>query len=144
MNKFEELKKKYDDAVTTYDDIERVYREISHKRMSAEMEIESVLLNTVVAILEDVTGRSVNLQKGVNVSYLGTDGVLIIGKVKSYAILLEFHELTKSGKVSAKKKFYVEFYYNRKTGIMTFDEEFFGTPEEVVEFLKTYDRIKFK
>ena len=144
MNKFEELKKKYDDAVTTYDEIEKEYREISHKRLSAGMEIESVLLSTVVAILEDVTRRGVNLQKGINVRYRDTDGVLVIGKVKSYAILLEFHELTKSGKVSAKKKFYVEFYYNSKTGIMTFDEEFFGKPEEVVEFLKTYDRITFK
>ena len=144
MNKFDELKKKYDDAVTTYDEIEKEYMQISHKRLSAGMEIESVLLNTVMAILEDVTGRSVNLQKGINVSYLGTDGVLILGKIKSYAILLEFHELTKSGKVSAKKKCYVEFYYNSKTGIMTFDEEFFGKPEEVVEFLKTYDRITFK
>lgn len=144
MNKFEELKKKYDDAFTTYDEIDKEYNAIRYKRISADVAVQYALCDTVTAILEDVTGHSVNLQKGINVSYLGTEGVLIIGNVKSYEILFEFHELTKSGKVSGKKKFYVAFYYNSKTGTMSFDEEFFGKPEEVVEFLKTYDRITFK
>lgn len=144
MNKFEELKKKYDDAVKTYDEIEKEYNAIMHKKISADIALQYAIRDTVTAILEDVTGRKVDLNKGIDVKYLGIDGVLVIGKVKSYAVLLEFHELTKSGKVSAKKKFYVEFYYNHKTGTMTFDEEFSGTPEEVVEFIKTYDSIMFK
>lgn len=144
MNKFEELKKKYDDAVTTYDEIEKEYDAIKIKRISADVAVQYAMRDTIIAILEDATGRKVDLYKGIHVRYIGTDGVLIIGKVKSYAVLLEFHELTKSGKVSAKKKFYVEFYYNSKTGTMTFNEEFSGTPEEVVEFIKNYDSITFK
>ena len=148
MTKFDELKKKCGDAFTTCGDIETQYDDIMMKKVSATVAVEYAVFDVVVAILEDVVGRKINLQRGIDVRYINTDGVITKGNTKKYGnlavVTLEFHELTKSGRVSAKIKSYIDFVYYIKTGDVMFNEEFTGTPEEVVEFIKNYKWITFK
>lgn len=144
MNKFEELKKKYDDAITKYDEIDKEYNAIRSKRISADIAAQFAIRDIVTAILEDVTGGKVDLYKGVAVKYFGIDGVFTYEEANVDSVRIGFYELTKSGKVSAKKKTYFTFYFDRKTGDINFDGEIIGTPEKVVEYLKNNSTITFK
>lgn len=144
MNKFEELTKRYSEAAAVCEELRHAYAELSVKLGNAEDAEKCVIIDIVNAVLSEVAGHDVNIAIGICASYVGIDGALELGKRTGFGIKLEFHKLTKSGKISERANGVLDFNYYAKDGKIGFDGEFYGTPEEVVEFIKNYDRITFK
>ena len=145
MNKFEELAKRYDEVAAVCEELRQEKEKLLDRIFNAELTEKCVIIDIVNAVLSEVTGHDVNIALGVYVSYIGTDGALKLGKRLGYGIALEFHKLTKSGKVSERKDTELHFNYYAKDGKIGFDGEFYGTPEEVVNFLKNKcDWLKIK
>jgi len=145
MNKFEELAKMYSEAAAVCEELIREYSEFITRKEKAENAKKEVIIDIVNAVFSEVAGYDVNIALGINVSYINTEGALKLGKRTGYGIELEFHKLTKSGKVSERKDTALNFNYYEKDGKIGFDGEFCGTPEEVVDFLKNEcDWLKIK
>ena len=136
MNKFEELARQYADAYDVYRGMQKELDALTMKVSSAKSAASDFVLKIVVGILSEVAGYDVNVRKGIDATYLRKSGVLILDRCRDNMVDLRLYERLPSGRISTKKILYYMTFSVSTTGKVNFDEEFVGTPEEVLNYIK--------
>ena len=136
MTNFDELTKQYADACDVYKKMQKELDALTLKVSSAKSAASNFVLKIVVGILSEVVGYDVNVQKGIDATYIRKSGVLILERCRDNRVELRLHERLPSGRISTNKIPYYMTFSVSKAGIVNFDEEFVGTPEEVINYIK--------